>query len=106
MTAIGKLRHRLTLQAPDAEPDGMGGVMRTWTSLGPVWAAIEPVSMQEALVGDRRVGALTHRVLLRKRSDLTLDHRFTFGMRVFLIRALREKDDGRYLECLVAEERP
>jgi SPP1 family predicted phage head-tail adaptor len=106
MIAIARLRHRLMLEAPDAEPDGMGGVVRVWTSLGEVWAAIEPVSMHEALAADKRVGALTHRAVLRKRSDLTLDHRFTLGVRVFWIRALRETAEGRYLECLLAEERP
>jgi SPP1 family predicted phage head-tail adaptor len=106
MTAIARLRHRLTLEAPDAAPDGMGGVMRVWTSLGQVWAAIEPVSLNEALAADRRVGTLTHRLLLRKRADLTLDHRFALGARTFSIRALRETGEGRYLECLVGEERP
>jgi hypothetical protein len=43
MTAIASLRHRLTLEAPEDEPDGAGGVVRVWNSLGQVWAAIEPL---------------------------------------------------------------
>lgn len=106
MTPIARLRHRLTFEAPDVESDGMGGVVRTWTTLAQVWAAIEPLSMNDAVIADRRVGALTHRVVLRKRVDLMLDHRFRLGARVFTVRALREAGEGRYLECLVAEERP
>ena len=41
------------------------------------------------------------------RRDLTLNHRFRLGARVFAIRVLRDREeDGRFLECLVAEERP
>lgn len=107
MTAVGELRHRLTVEAPVETPDGMGGVVRNWSALGQVWAAIEPVAAGDAVVADRRVGALTHRVVLRRRGDLTLDHRFKLGGRLFAIRALRDREeDGRFLECLVAEERP
>lgn len=105
--SIAKLRHRLTLEAPEEESDGAGGVLRVWTPLGQVWAAIEPLGAGEAVIADRRVGALTHRILLRHRADLTLHHRFRLGLRVFTLRALRDPaEDGRFLECLAAEERP
>ena len=104
---IAKLRHRLTLEAPEDEADGMGGVVRLWSPLGQVWAAIEPVAPNEAVAADKRVGALTHRIVLRHRDGLTLNHRFRLGLRVFILRALRDREeDGRFLECLVSEERP
>lgn len=107
MTAPGNMRHRLMIEAPDDEADGAGGFVRVWNPLGQVWAAIEPLSASAAVVADRRIGALTHRVLLRLRRDLTLNHRFRLGERIFTIRALRDREeDGRFLECLVAEERP
>ncbi len=107
MTAIAKLRHRLTLEAPEDEPDGAGGVVRVWSPLGQVWAAIEPLGMGEATIADKRVGALTHRITLRHRDGLTLNHRFKLGNRVFMPRAMRDRgEDGRFLECLAGEERP
>lgn len=107
MTAIGKLRHRLTLEEPGETPDGAGGVVRTWASLGQVWAAIEPAAAAPALVADKIVARLTHRIVLRKRAGLTLNHRFRLGARVFAIQALRDAgEDGRFIECFVAEERP
>lgn len=106
MTAIGQFRHRLTLQAADEIEDGAGGVTRTWEPLGEVWAAIEPLSLDDAVVSDKRLGRLTHRVTLRSRADITLAHRFVLGARVFCIRAVRDPDErGRLLECLVEEER-
>jgi SPP1 family predicted phage head-tail adaptor len=106
MTAIGDFRHRLTLQAADEIEDGAGGVTRIWESLGEVWAAIEPLSLGDRLVSDKRLGFLTHRVIFRRRSDITLSHRFILGARIFSIRAVRDPDErGRLLECLVEEER-
>lgn len=107
MTAIGDFRHRLTLQAADEIEDGAGGVTRTWEAIGQVWAAIEPLSLDDKLLADKRLGVLTHRFLLRHRTDVTLSHRFVLGLRVFIIRALRDPDQrGRLLECLVEEQHP
>jgi SPP1 family predicted phage head-tail adaptor len=107
VNAVGKLRHRLTLEAPVEMADGAGGVARSWTESGQVWAAIEPLGANDTVVADKRLGALSHRVTLRHRDDLTLNHRVRLGMRVFFIRAIRDPDEmGRFLECLVAEERP
>lgn len=107
MTDIGELRHRLELQAPDETPDGLGGITRGWTSLGQVWAAIETVSANDRVSADKRLGLITHRITIRRRSEITSTHRFVLGERVFVILAVRDADErGRFLECLVEEERP
>jgi SPP1 family predicted phage head-tail adaptor len=107
VSEIGKLRHRLTLEAPVELADGAGGVARSWIPEGQIWAAIEPMGANDTVVADSRLGALSHRVTLRHRGDLTLNHRFRLGVRVFFIRALRDPDElGHFLECFVAEERP
>ncbi|MBX3519042.1 MAG: phage head closure protein [Xanthobacteraceae bacterium] len=107
MTAISDFRHRVTLQAADEVEDGAGGVTRTWQPLAEIWVAIEPVSLGDQVIADKRLGVVTHRIRLRHRTDITLAHRFALGLRVFSIRALRDPDErGRLLECLVEEERP
>ena len=107
MTAIGDFRHRLTLQAADEVEDSAGGVSRTWEALGQIWAGIKPLSLDDQLRADKRLGVLTHRVILRHRADITLSHRFVLGTRILSIRAVRDPDgQGRLLECLVEEERP
>jgi SPP1 family predicted phage head-tail adaptor len=106
MPPIGLLRHRVTLEAPVETPDGAGGVARSWQTLGEMWAAIEPVATGATVIADRRTARLTHRIVVRKRGDLSLDHRFRLGTRVFTLRSLRDAaEDGRFLECLVEEER-
>jgi SPP1 family predicted phage head-tail adaptor len=106
VTRIGELRHRLTLEAPVEAPDGAGGFARTWTPLGEIWAAIEPLGAGEAVIADKRLGRLTHRLVVRRRDDLTLNHRFRLGQRTFAIKALRDNEERGRLECLVDEERP
>lgn len=103
---IGAFRHRLTLEAADEVEDGAGGVVRTWQAIAQFWASIEPLSLGERLVSEKRVGLLSHRILLRHRTDITLSHRFLLGMRVFVIRAIRDPEErGRVIECLVEEQR-
>ena len=107
MTPIGELNHRLVLEAPSETPDGVGGVTRTWTSLATLWAAIEPVAAEDQVVADRRLGVLSHRIVIRHRDGLTTNHRFRFGARTFAIRAIRDLEErGRFLECFTEEERP
>jgi SPP1 family predicted phage head-tail adaptor len=107
MPSIGHLRHRLVLEAPQETPDGLGGVTRNWSALAQIWAAIEPLSSGDAVIADKRIARLTHRVVVRKRGDVSLDHRFRLAERIFTIRSLRDaQEDGRFLECLVEEERP
>ena len=105
MLSIGKLRHRLTLEAPQETADGLGGVTRNWSALAQIWAALEPLGGADGVVADKRVARLTHRVVMRKRGA-SLNHRFRLGARSFTIRSLRDAaEDGRFLECLVEEER-
>jgi SPP1 family predicted phage head-tail adaptor len=107
MSEIGEFRQRLTLEVTDETADGAGGVTRTFAPLGQVWAKIEPVSFDDRVLSDQRLGVLTHRITLRRREGLTLSHRFALGARVFVIRALRDPDEHRqFIECLVEEQHP
>lgn len=107
MTAIGELRLRLGIEAPVESDDGEGGVARSWTDAGSVWAALEPLSMDGKAVTDRETSALRYRLTLRSYPDLSLKHRFRLGSRILQIRAMRDPDEhGEFLECLVEEERP
>ena len=107
MPTIGELRHRITLEAPQETPDGLGGVTRSWSVLAQIWAAIEPLGGGDGMVADKRVARLTHRVVMRNRGGVSLNHRFRLGARSFAIRSIRDAaEDGRFHECLVEEEHP
>ena len=99
------LRTRLALEAPHEVADGAGGIVRSFVDAGAVWAELTPLTMSEALVADRALGRLTHRIRIRARADLTTTHRLRLGTRLFHIRALRETEPaGRFLDLLVEEE--
>jgi SPP1 family predicted phage head-tail adaptor len=105
MTAPGKLRHRLVLEAPVETDDGAGGVLRSYENLATVWAAIEPLGLAEQIAAESLGARRTHRIIIRTGFDLTLRHRFKLGARIFRIAAIRDPDEsGRFRE-ITAEER-
>jgi SPP1 family predicted phage head-tail adaptor len=107
VTAIGELRLRLTIEAPVESDDGEGGVIRTWTDAGDVWAALEPLAMDGRAVADRETQVRRYRLTLRFYPDLSVQHRFRLGGRILQICAMHDPDErGEFLECLVEEERP
>jgi SPP1 family predicted phage head-tail adaptor len=100
----GALRHRLTLEAPVETPDGAGGVTRTYTTVATLWAALVPVAAAGDVQADALAATVTHRILMRARSDLTTRHRLRQGTRVFRIVALRDADgSGRFVEVQAQE---
>jgi SPP1 family predicted phage head-tail adaptor len=105
VTAPGDLRHRLVLEAPVETPDGAGGVARDYDTIGSLWAKMTPVGMRNDVDADDPGATLTHRIVIRRRSDVTTRHRLRLGARVYRILALRDEDEGgRFIE-ISAQER-
>lgn len=105
MTAPGELRARLVLEQPVETPDGAGGVARTYAGVATLWAALIPIAARGEVVADSLGDDVTHRVVIRFRSDVTTRHRLRAGERIFRIVALRDQDGrGRFLE-IDAQER-
>ena len=76
MTAIDDLDQRLTLESPSRAPDGGGGAIVTWQTVGDVWASVHPISGDERLRADQVAGRITHTVVIRRRTDVTPAMRF------------------------------
>jgi SPP1 family predicted phage head-tail adaptor len=105
MTAPGELRTRLVLEQPVDTPDGSGGVTRSYASVTTLWAALIPIAARAEVVADSLADTITHRVVIRSRTDVTTRHRLRAGARVFRIVASRDQDGrGRFLE-IDAQER-
>jgi len=104
LPAIGDLRHRISVLAPVETPDGAGGAALTYALQAQVFADIRTNSGQSKLFADRLAGDLSLSVWIRFIPGLTPDHRFGFGSRTFLIRAVIDHDGrNRFLECLCEE---
>lgn len=106
MTAItiGKLRHRLRIEAPTRTPDGGGGAAITWSLVAEAWAAFRPATGSESEQHDGLKARVSHEVWIRHRDDVRPDMRFVMGTRVFEILAVIEVDgNARWLRCLTEE---
>mgnify|MGYP002784852241 CR=1 FL=1 len=99
-----RLRHRLTLQEPVHTPDSGGGYVSSWNDVAQLWAEILPVSGRERLFAGKVQAQVTHRILVRYRSDISTSHRLAFESRVFNIRSvMNERECNETLEILVEE---
>jgi SPP1 family predicted phage head-tail adaptor len=103
MTAAGELNRRLALQAPVEMPDGAGGVTRSYADVATVWAKLVPFAARGQVVAAASGATITHRIVMRLRSDVTTRHRLRLGARVFRIATVREQEPGFLL--VHAEER-
>ena len=101
----GELNRRLVLEAPVETADGAGGVTRSYATVTTLRAAVRPASARGDVVAAAAGATVTHRIVVRARTDLTTRHRLRDGTRIFRIVALRDQDrTGRFTE-LAAEER-
>ena len=103
MTTIGELNRRLTLEAPVGVSDGVGGTTVTWQPVTTVWAQVRSRFGNKRQWGEALNSEITHRIRIRRTSELGPNMRFTEGGRIFEIRSLIE--DGRqWTDCLCREK--
>jgi len=102
--AIGRLRHRLTLESASRTPDGGGGASETWTTVAEVWAEITPSGGTEVVDADALTGRVSHEIVFRYRADVAPVMRLRRGTRLFDIAAVIDIDERhRWLKCLCVE---
>jgi SPP1 family predicted phage head-tail adaptor len=101
---IGRARERAVLEAKVLTPDGGGGFAEVWEAYATVWARVDVAGGGEPLEAGRNEARLTQRVLIRRRGDVSVNHRVRLGARVLAIRAVVD-DGGRALwMTLLCEE--
>jgi len=72
VTAIGRLRKRVTLQQPNQVSDGAGGFTTTWSTVGTFWAKLTPKSASESSRADTLHGVSTHTLTFRTSAASTI----------------------------------
>jgi head-tail adaptor len=97
----GRLKTRLTVQAPVETYDGQGGVARSYATLTTAWGQVTPFSARggggAGVEADAEGATVKYRILLRSNLVLTLQHRLVDGARIFRIAAIRDHDDRRFI---------
>jgi SPP1 family predicted phage head-tail adaptor len=105
VTHIGRLRHRLTLEAPQTTADEIGGRSVSWSPIATIWAAIETATGNEIGAEGQTDARLFHRITIRHRGDIGPAMRLTKGTRVFEIVAVRDADGRQRFLVIHAIER-
>ena len=104
------LNRRLVLEAPERVPDGAGGYVDGWITLGTLWAEVVARTGREKQGEAVPVSNVGYRITVRgapvgATNRPLPDQRFREGTRVFRILAVAEHDhDGRFLTCFAEEE--
>lgn len=103
MSNPGDLNRRLVLEAPVETADGEGGVTRSYATAATVWASLTPTGDRGGVLGDGLGASVTHRIVIRAGVDVSTQHRFRLGARIFDVVAVRDSGDGRFLDVHVEE---
>ena len=102
----GKLRHRVTLQAPGLTQDPVSGEMVPgWTDFASVWASIEPLSARDFIAAQAGQSKITARIVVRYREGILPTMRILHRDKVYAIQApLPDAHSGlEYLTLPVSE---
>lgn len=79
--SVADLRHRVTIQRLDESTrDAAHQIVPSWVDVVTAWARVEPVTGREFFQAGQVQANVTHRVVLRFRTDVTLTpkHRFVW----------------------------
>lgn len=105
-----ELRRKLKLEALERLPDGAGGFLETWVTLGALWAEVKAGTGKETEQDFLTLSSVPYRITVRSAppgaaSRPRPDQRFREGDRLFRILAVADADvRGRYLTCFTREE--
>jgi SPP1 family predicted phage head-tail adaptor len=91
---IAAMRKRVTIQNSTTLSDGQGGFTETWVDGAVVWASLEPAKGYERFQAMQMQTPITHKIVMRYRTDVTTATRLKYENRIFWIQ-----------ECLNVEER-
>ncbi len=92
---IAERRSLLTLELPQDRPDGFGGFIRSYVAGPSLWARIVPLKHLYDRGTEQAEVQVTHRVIIRYRSDIDLTKRMRMGTRIFALRGYYDPDGKR-----------
>jgi SPP1 family predicted phage head-tail adaptor len=103
---IGKLRHRVTLEAPGQTQDPNTGEMTPgWQPVATVWASVEPLSARDFIAAQASQSEITARIVMRYREGITPEMRAVHRGRPYKIHGvLPDAGSGRHYLTLPVSE--
>jgi SPP1 family predicted phage head-tail adaptor len=99
------MKRQVTIQNPVRVSDGQGGFTETFPDGATAYASIEPVKGYEKFQAMQMQAPVTHKIVMRYRTDVTTASRLKYGDRTFWVKeALNVDEESRFL-AIRAEER-
>lgn len=99
------LDKRVRIEAAIATSDGQGGFEEEWIRVLTLWAKIDPVKGMEKFQADQTQTPVTHKILMRYRSDITTKNRITYNDRIFQIKEIiNPGEDDNFLHITAIEK--
>ncbi len=72
MLNAGMLGHRVIIQKQqETQSADTGAISVSWVNVATVWSAIEPISAKEFIASEAEASAITARIMIRYRGDIT-----------------------------------
>jgi SPP1 family predicted phage head-tail adaptor len=103
-TTVATLKRRVTIQSVSRLGDGQGGFIESWVDGATVYASIEPANGYQRFQAMQMEEPITHNIVMRYRSDVTITTRLQYGTRIFtVVEALNVQEDGRFLKIKAVE---
>lgn len=99
----GRLRHRLVIQTPTETTDSMGGQTIAWNTLATVWATIAPLRGAEYMEAQAVEAAVSTRITIRYRADVTPRMRATWDGHTYEILDVVHDERRTMTEMMVKE---
>lgn len=97
----GKLRHRVTIQAPGMTQDpNTGEMLEGWTDVATCWASVEPLSGRDFIAAKAQQSEISARIVIRYREGIDSTMRVLHRGRTYSIEGPPLPDDKSGLEYL------
>lgn len=105
MNLVAERRRRLVIEQAIDAADGAGGVVRTWSAVGNVWASFKLARGAERDRSERRTLTRVWNVRMRWRDHIDGMRRLRDGARIFTVLSAGDPDGRRaWLKLTVEEE--
>jgi SPP1 family predicted phage head-tail adaptor len=99
------MKHRILFQSLTRTEDGQGGFTEEWEDGDYVSAEVTPLKAWEQMRAQQLDSKLTHKILIRYRSDITDEMRLFHRGRIYGIKeVLNLEEANRYLQLMCMEE--
>jgi SPP1 family predicted phage head-tail adaptor len=99
------MKFRVTIQSETQSSDGQGGFTSSWVDGDTVWASIEPLKGWERMQAQQMQTPVTHKLVMRYRSDVTTETRLKYGSRLFQVKEVINQDENSRFLIIKAIER-